>query len=40
MKEFRLKEGLILTFDQEGEETVGRRRVVYRPLWKWLLEAD
>ncbi|MEM3519800.1 MAG: hypothetical protein QXT22_05245 [Candidatus Hadarchaeales archaeon] len=34
MKEFRLKEGLILTFDQE--ETVDGKRIVYRPIWKWL----
>ena len=38
MKEFRLKKGLILTFDQEGEETVGMGQIVYKPLWKWLLE--
>lgn len=37
MEEFRLKEGLVLTGDFEGEERVGRGRIVYRPLWKWLL---
>jgi hypothetical protein len=39
MKEFRLKEGLILTFDQEEEETVSGRRIIYKPVWRWLLEV-
>lgn len=37
MEEFKLKEGLVLTGDFEGEEKVGGKRIVYRPLWKWLL---
>jgi len=37
MEEFRLKEGLVLTGDFEGEERVGGRRILYKPLWKWLL---
>jgi hypothetical protein len=37
MEEFKLREGLILTEDFEGEEEVDGRRIVYRPLWKWLL---
>lgn len=37
MKEFRLKEGLVLTGDFEGEEKVDGRRILYKPLWKWLL---
>ncbi|MEM1981983.1 MAG: ATP-binding protein [Candidatus Hadarchaeales archaeon] len=39
MEEFGLKEGLVLTFDQEGEQAIDGRRVIYRPLWRWLLEA-
>jgi len=30
---------LVLTWDREGEETVEGRRVVYEPLWRWLLAA-
>jgi len=37
MGEFGLREGLVLTGDFEGEEKVGGKRIVYRPLWKWLL---
>jgi len=37
MEEFKLKEGLVLTGDFEGEERVGGRRIIYKPLWKWLL---
>jgi len=39
MEEFGLKEGLVLTEDFEGEEEVDGKRIVYRPLWKWLLRG-
>jgi predicted AAA+ superfamily ATPase len=38
MEEFKLKGGLVLTGDFEGEEKIGGRRILYKPLWKWLLE--
>jgi len=38
MREFGLKEGLILTSEQEGEETVDGKRIRCKPVWKWLLE--
>jgi predicted AAA+ superfamily ATPase len=38
LKKFRLKQGLIITEDKEGEETVDKRKIKYIPLWKWLLE--
>ncbi|MFN4133479.1 MAG: ATP-binding protein [Candidatus Hadarchaeales archaeon] len=38
MEEFRLKEGLVITEDFEGEEEVDGKQIVYKPLWKWLLE--
>jgi len=37
MDEFGLREGLILTEDFEGEEELNGRRIVYRPVWNWLL---
>ncbi len=37
--EFKLKEGLILTDNYESEEFVDGKRIVYKPLWKWLLES-
>lgn len=39
IKEFRLKKGLILTSDVEGEEVLDGKTIVYIPLWKWLLKA-
>jgi len=30
----------VLTWDQEGEERVEGRKVVYKPLWRWLTEGD
>lgn len=38
MGEFKLKDGLVLTEDFEGEEKIGGKRIFYRPLWKWLLK--
>ncbi len=37
MKEFRLKEGLIITWDYEGGEGINGKKIIYIPLWKWLL---
>ncbi len=34
---FKLKDGLILTEDFEGVEKINKKRIIYKPLWKWLL---
>jgi hypothetical protein len=39
MEEFKLKEGLVITGDFEGEEVIKDKKIVYKPLWKWLLEG-
>ncbi len=36
-REFSLGQGLIITADFEGEETVEGKKIKYVPLWKWLL---
>lgn len=38
MEEFKLKEGLVLTSDFEGEEKIKGKQILYKPLWKWLLK--
>ena len=38
MKQFSLKEGLILTNDQEKELTIENKKIIIKPVWKWLLE--
>ena len=38
MEHFNLKEGLILTFDQEEEIDLSNKRVLVKPVWKWLIE--
>jgi hypothetical protein len=38
LKEYKLTEGLILTYDQEEEITVDKLKITCRPVWKWLLE--
>ncbi len=35
--EFGLKTGLVLTGDFDSEETIDGRKIMYVPLWKWLL---
>lgn len=39
MKELKMKEGIIITYDYEGEEEVDKKKIIYKPLWKWLLEV-
>ena len=39
MDEFGLKKGLIITDDIEREEEIGGRRIVFMPIWKWLLKV-
>lgn len=37
MSQFKLKSGMIITENYEGEETVDDKKIAYIPLWKWLL---
>ena len=38
MDKFKLKEGLILTYDQEDELKIKNKKIKILPVWKWLLE--
>jgi predicted AAA+ superfamily ATPase len=38
MDEFKLKEGLVITEDLDKEKEVDNKKIVYKPLWTWLLE--
>ncbi len=35
---FKLKEGLLLTYDQEEEIKINNKKIIVKPVWKWLLE--
>lgn len=37
---FKLKDGMILTEDFEGMEKINKKRIIYKPLWKWLLSNE
>ncbi len=37
MEKFRLKESLILTYDQEDELKVNNKKIKVLPVWRWLL---
>ncbi len=38
MKEFNLKEGLILTLSQQDEFLIDNKKIILQPTWKWLIE--
>jgi len=38
MEEFKLEHGLVITEDYEAEEMVGKKKIRFIPLWKWLLK--
>jgi len=38
MTKFKLKEGLILTYDEEDEFKIDKKRIVVKPLWKWIIK--
>ncbi len=40
MEAFKLRTGLIITEDKEGEEKIKNRKIKYVPLWKWLLNSS
>ena len=40
MEALKIKEGLILTEDESGEELIKGKKIIYYPLWKWLLEKE
>lgn len=37
METFNLKEGLVITEKNIGEQKIDGRKIVYKPLWKWLI---
>ena len=38
LKEFKLKEGLILTYNQDDEFLVEGKKIIVKPVWKWLIK--
>ena len=38
MDKFKLKKGLILTNEQDEEIKIGNKKIIIKPVWKWLLE--
>jgi predicted AAA+ superfamily ATPase len=40
MDAFHLNEGLIITDGLEGQQKIDGKNIVYRPLWKWLLDLS
>ena len=37
-KKYKLKEGMILTYGQEEDIVVDDKKIVVKPVWKWLLQ--
>ncbi|MEK6903487.1 MAG: ATP-binding protein [Nanoarchaeota archaeon] len=40
LKEYNLREGLILTFEQADELLIDGKKILIKPVWKWLLEPQ
>ncbi len=40
MKKYDLKEGYILTLEEEGSMELDNKNIYIKPIWKWLLESD
>lgn len=40
LKEYNIKEGLILTLDKEEESTIQGKKIILKPVWRWLLENE
>ena len=38
MNKFKLKEGLILTYNEEKKIEIDKKKIFVKPIWKWLLE--
>lgn len=38
MKFFKLRTGIIVTWDYEDEEKINGKKISYIPIWKWLLQ--
>lgn len=39
LNEFKLKEGIIITLDLEETREINRKKIIFIPLWKWLLTS-
>ena len=40
MRKYKLKKGLILTYEQEEKIIIDDLEITVKPVWKWLLESD
>ncbi len=39
LNEYDLKEGLILTSDEEKVIEIDNKKIIIKPVWKWLLKS-
>ncbi len=40
LEKFKLKKGVIITDNKEGSENIKGKKIIYKPLWKFLLEDE
>jgi hypothetical protein len=38
MDAFKLDQGLIITKDYDAVENLNKKKILFKPLWKWLIE--
>lgn len=37
MDEFKIKEALVITENYDNSEEIDRKKLVFKPLWQWLI---
>ena len=40
MKRFKVDEGEVISKDKSGEEIIDGKKIIFKPLWKFLLEEE
>jgi len=40
LTKFKLKQGLILTYDQEDVLKIQNKKIIVKPVWKWLASTN
>jgi hypothetical protein len=40
MDEFNLEKGIVLIFDNESKLEMGRKNIIFIPVWKWIIKNE
>jgi len=40
LEKFNLKKGLVLTYNQEDEINIENKKIILKPVWRWMMESQ